>query len=190
MTDAAWHALVIVSFLLVGVPSNVAVLWIHTRKNSRVAKNRFPLIFAVTDLFALVTSLPVQRYAFKTRGETVSDNLYLNATFLCSVNGYLMTLFMATIDKFYAVMFPFKYGKRSATFFKIAVFISLVPNTVLAIALTTILDTLGHQAFVILLTIYNVIIGLIFLTIIIFYIIIITNLIRNRRNLSKIKDSG
>ena len=40
MTDAAWHALVIVSFLLVGVPSNVAVLWIHTRKEQSCSQEQ------------------------------------------------------------------------------------------------------------------------------------------------------
>ena len=66
MTDAALHALVIVSFLFVGVPSNAAVLWIHTRKNSRVAKNRFPLIFAAIDLFALVAASSGSQESLRT----------------------------------------------------------------------------------------------------------------------------
>ena len=191
MTDAAWHALAIVSFLLVGVPSNVAVLWIHTRKNSRVAKNRFPLIFAALDLFALVTNLPFLHYAFKRRGEPVSDDImhaYRNITVMFALNGYLLTLFMATFDKFYAVVFSINYGKKRATIFKTAIFILLVPNTVLALALATIYQTLGRRAFLIINAIYNIIILLMFLMITIFYVIIIAKLVRNQQNLRKVND--
>ena len=147
MSDAVWHALVIVSFLLVGVPSNVAVLWIHTRKNSRVAKNRFPLIFAALDLFALVAPLPFHHQAFKTGGEAAPDSVYLTTALMFAVNGYLQTLFMATFDKLYAVMFPFKYGKRRAAIFRIAIAVTTVANGVLSIAMATSMDTLGRQAF-------------------------------------------
>ena len=190
MVTAVWHALVIVSFLLVGVPSNVAVLWIHTRKNSRVAKNRFPLIFAAIDLFALVTSLPLIRYIFETRGQVTPDSAYLTTALMFAINGYLMTLFMATVDKFYAVMFPFRYGKRRAIIFKTATFILLVPNAVLALTLTTIFEILGRQAFLIIALIYSVIILLMFLTISIFYTIIITKLIRQQLKLSKVHVRG
>ena len=55
-----WHFVAMTALLLIGVPSNGAVIWIHTRKNSRVAKNKFPLIFAVIDLIALLVTLPLQ----------------------------------------------------------------------------------------------------------------------------------
>ena len=190
MTDAALHALVIVSFLLVGVPSNVAVLWIHTRKNSRVAKNRFPLIFAAIDLFALFTTLTLIQYAFETGGGSAPDNVYLNASLSISLNGYLMTLFMATVDKFYAVMFPFKYGQWRDTIFKIAIFVTTVPNAVQAIVIATILRTLGHEAFIVTIVVYNVAFSLIFLTINILYIVVIAKIIHNRRSLFKVNDSG
>ena len=192
MTDVAWHALAVVSFLLVGVPSNVAVLWIHTRKNSRVAKNRFPLLFAAIDLFALVTNLPFQHFAFERRGAPASDdviNVYINITVMFAINGYLQMLFMATFDKFYAVIFPIKYGKKRATIFRTAIFILLVPNAVLAFALATIYETLGRQAFLIINLIYVVIILVMFLTITIFYFIIIAKIISNQRNLSKVNDN-
>ena len=187
MADAALHALAIVSFLLVGVPSNVAVLWIYTRKNSRVAKNRFPLIFAALDLFSLVTSLPFIHIAFEKEAKSASDSIYLNIAFLFSVNGYLLALFMATVDKFYAVIVPFNYGKRRATIFKSAIAITLVPNIVLAVTLSTIIDSLGPRAFIFMTQTYNVSILLMFLTICILYTIIIRKLIRSS---SKVKDSG
>ena len=190
MTDAAWHALVIVSFLLVGVPSNVAVLWIHTRKNSRVAKNKFPLIFAAIDLFALVTNLPLQQFAFKTRGESATDNTFFNISSMFCLNGYLMTLFMATIDKFYAVMFPFKYGKRRARIFKTTITITTVPNAMQAVATVSSVYILGPQVFIYVVAFYNVFLSLMFLTINILYIFIIAKIMRNRRNLRKVNDSG
>ena len=192
MTDEAWHALIIVSFLLVGVPSNVAVLWIHTRKNSRVAKNRFPLIFAAIDLFALAANLPFQPYVFERRAEPVSNDIlhaYFTITIMLVINGYLQTLFMATFDKFYAVVFPIKYGKRRGTIFKTAIFILLIPNSVLALALAAIFEILGQQAFLLVNVIYIAIILLMFLMIVFFYVIIITRLLSNQRNLNKVNNS-
>ena len=190
MADAPLHALVIVSFLLVGVPSNVAVLWIHTRKNSRVAKNRFPLIFAALDLFALVTSLPLVQYIFETRGRISPDSLYLDVFSTFAVHGYLITLFMATVDKFYAVMFPYKYGNRRATIFKITVALATVPNAVLAIVIATSFELFGQHAFTFIMIFYNVAFLLVFLAIVVLYVFIIAKLIRNRRNLRKVNDSG
>ena len=186
ITNAAWHALIIVSFLLVGVPSNVAVLWIHTQKNSRVAKNRFPLIFAAIDLFALLAGLPAHHVAFEPQG----DITYLNAALAFAVNGYLMTLFMATVDKFYAVMFPFKYGKKRAIIFKTAITVTTVPNAVWSIVLAIIFATFGRQGHVTLVAIYSIITLLMFLNINILYIFIIAKLIRNRRNLRTINNSN
>ena len=190
MTDAAWQALVIVSFLLVGVPSNVAVLWIHTRKNSRVAKNRFPLIFAALDLFALVTALPLQHYTFKTRGAYGPNNTFFNMCSTFSVNGYFITLFMATIDKFYAVMFPFQYGKKRATIFRAAIAITTVPNTVVAIAIATAFNIFGLQAFIYVVAIYNVFLSVMFIIIFTLYTFIIAKIMRNQRNIRKVNDSG
>ena len=190
MTDALWHAVVIINFLLVGVPSNVAVLWIHTRKNSRVAKNRFPLIFAVLDLLALVTSLPFLQYAFEKREREAYDVMYLNASFVFILNGYLVTLFMATIDKFYAVMFPFKYINWRATIFKTTIFITLIVNTALGVTLATIVGTLGRQTVLVVNGFYSVMTLLTFIAICVAYLIIIAKLIRNHRYISRVKDRG
>ena len=186
MADAALHALIIVSFLLVGVPSNVAVIWIHTRKNSRVARNRFPLIFAALDLFALLAGLPVHQVAFEPQG----DMTYLNAALAFAVNGYLITLFVATVDKFYAVMFPFKYGKKREQIFKAAIVITIVPNAVLAIVIAAGYRIFGTIRFLFIIAFYNVSFALMFLTILIFYIFIIAKLIRNQRNLRKVNANG
>ena len=55
----AWQFVVLATLLLIGVPSNGVVIWIHTRSNSRVAKNKFPLIFAAIDLIAILVTLPL-----------------------------------------------------------------------------------------------------------------------------------
>ena len=193
MADAALHALVIVSFLLVGVPSNGAVLWIHTRKNSRVARNRFPLIFAAIDLFALATALPIHQFTFETVMDKHSfESIYFDASFVFAVNGYLMTLFMATIDKFYAVMFPFKHGKRRETIFKTAIAVTTIPNAMLTITMVTSFRIWGRQAFMLtlILAFFNAFFSLMFVTINILYIFIIAKLIRNRRNLRTVNNSN
>ena len=190
MTDTAWHALVIVSFLLVGVPSNVAVLWIHTRKNSRVAKNKFPLIFAAIDLFALLTSLPFLQFTIETRGEYSYGSIYLDVSAMFAANGYLMALFMATIDKFYAVMFPFNYGPKRATIFRTAVSLTTIPNAAMAITLAVIPRTFGQQGFELITLSYNVIFALMFLTTNLLYVLIIAKLIRNQRSLGKVNNDS
>ena len=48
-----------VSLMLVGIPTNLAVIWIYTRKNSRLSQNKFPVVFAIIDLVALICCLPV-----------------------------------------------------------------------------------------------------------------------------------
>ena len=100
------------------------------------------------------------------------------------------TLFMATVDKFYAVMFPFKYGKKRATIFKTAIFITIVPNAVMAIAVATMFGTLGRLAFEFMITVNNVLVSSMFLTINFLYILIIAKLIRNQRNLNKVGSTG
>ena len=97
---------------------------------------------------------------------------------------------MATIDKFYAVMFPFKYGKRRACIFKSAIAVTTVFNAVLSTAIITGLSTFGQQAYMIVSALYNVILSLMFLTILILYVFIIAKIVRNQRNLSKVNDTG
>ena len=99
---------------------------------------------------------------------------------------------MATIDKFYAVVFPFKYGKRRETIFKTAIAVTTIPNAVLTITMVTSFCIWGRQAFMLtlMLAFYNVFCSLMFVTILILYIIIIAKLIRNHRNLRTINNSN
>ena len=97
---------------------------------------------------------------------------------------------MATIDKFYAVMFPFNYGKKRLMIFKSAIFITLVPNAMFSIALANVVVALGPQAYLIINGIYTAVILLAFLAICVLYTNIITKLIRKQRISSKVKDTG
>ena len=101
-----------------------------------------------------------------------------------------MTLLMATIDKFYAVMFPFKYGTRRAAIFNTAIGITTVPNTVLAIVMGTSVDIFGHRAFRFVMAFFNLALLLMFLTINILYTLIIVKIMRNQQNLRKVNDTG
>ena len=108
------HALACGVLLLVGVPSNVAVIWIHTRKNSRVARDEFALIFAGINLFALVTSLPMIPLMYTRVDLTLSAvgvcgiSELFSYCFQLSMSCYLIVLLMATIEKFKEVMFTCK----------------------------------------------------------------------------------
>ena len=133
--------------------------------------------------------MPLFQGAFETIGKSASDSIYLNLTFVFSVNGYLLALFMATIDKFYAVTFPFNYGKKRATIFRTAIAITTGFNAALSTVIA-VFGTSGRLGYSILLGIYNTNTLLIFLTISILYILIIAQLVRNQRNLSKVNARG
>ena len=109
------HALAFGVVLLVGVPSNVAVIWIHTRKNSRAPRDEFALILAAINLFALVTSLPMLPliYTHVDLGFSFLQVLKMSElftdSFQFSMNCYLATLLIAKIEKFKEVMFDCKH---------------------------------------------------------------------------------
>ena len=194
MQYALWHALAVGTLLFFGVPSNAAVIWIHTRKNSRVAKNKFPLIFAGLDLFVLFTALLLHPINFEAVESGANDFIPFNVCFLFAINGYLMTLLMATVDKFYAVMFPFKYGSKRTTLVKIAVILSTVVNAVLTVlveATITFTDRDGY-AFDFMVTGYNTVYGLTFVTTNILYVTIVAKLIYSQRKTRSVtpKDAG
>ena len=180
------HALALITLLLVGLPSNAAIIWIHTRKNSRVARNKFPLIFAGLDLCAILTALPLHPF-FVMRFELHSSlepaiTVLFDLSFSFAMNGYLMTLLMATIDKFCAVRFPYNYRLKRLSFLKIATALSTVANAIIAVALTVSL-TLMTTIFSYIAQVYGIIYILTFATTIILYIVIIVNLIKSRRKL-------
>ena len=140
------HVAIITILLLIGVPTNIAVVWIHTRKDSRVAKNKFALIFAAIDLISLVVALPMRLVHEVYSDVSATENL-ANVIAVFVVNGYLCTLMTATTDKFYAVMFPFRYGQTRATIFKAAIAVTTIPNAVLTFAIPTLTRICGAQIF-------------------------------------------
>ena len=109
---------------LFGLPLNLAVIWIYTKKNSKLNKSgqrEFPLMFAAIDLIALIFALPLHTFAAQfyidkelalnelKDGLNIALIFSFNFLFLFAMNGYLFTLITSTVDKFYAVYFPFKY---------------------------------------------------------------------------------
>ena len=182
-----WHFVAMTALLLIGVPSNGAVIWIHTRKNSRVAKNKFPLIFAAIDLIALLLSLPLhasmsERY---TLDMTCAVCEIQNGVAIFMVNGYLSTLLMATIDKFWAVMYPFKYGSSHKRFLNVALIFAFGVNVVStsAVAMERFNESRALSWTVMA---YNIALALMLLTVIGLFVAIGVRLIQNERKLRKI----
>ena len=85
---------VIAVLMFIGVPSNIAVVWIHTRKDSRVAKNKFPLIFAVFDLIAMLVALPFEiSYGVESPTQAQIGIIeFHTSVLLFLVNGYWVAL--------------------------------------------------------------------------------------------------
>ena len=100
--------------LVVGATANAVVIWIYTRKNSRVNKvgqREFPLLFAAIDLIALLSTIIGEVYEHM-KYDTVEYRVFLtlfNFCFIFNLNGYLFGLITASVDKLYTVYFPFKY---------------------------------------------------------------------------------
>ena len=187
--ETVWHFVAVAALLLIGLPTNTAVIWIHTRKNSRVAKNKFPLIFAVIDLIALLVTLPLQLSII------IGDHTppYMNCV-VCEirtgvgiyvVNSYLSTLLMATIDKFVAVMYPFKYDSCHKRFLNVALIFAFGVNVVStsAVAMERFNESRALSWTVMA---YNIALALMFLTVIGLFVAIGVRLIQNERKLRKI----
>ena len=175
--------------LLIGVPTNAAVVWIHTRKDSRVAKNKFPLIFAAIDLIAIVTVLPLGIFygiQSPTQAQIAVKDLY-NSLLLFLLNGYWAALLSATVDKFYAVFFPFKYRLKRPLFVKMAVVTAFGVNLIV-VALARILKYLESLDATLLFQwwftlVYSFLHFVIFLTTIVLFACIVAKLIHNGRKL-------
>ena len=120
------HALACGVLLLVGVSSNVAVIWIHTRKNSRVPRDEFALVLAGISIFALVTSLPMLPLIYAHVDLNLSSiqvfriSAIFNYCFQFLMNYYLVMLLMGTLQKIGEVMFTCKFcNADTAPFFKV-----------------------------------------------------------------------
>ena len=195
--QSVWTIVVMATLIVCGVPSNAAIIWIHSRKNSRLAKNKFPLIFASIDLFAILINLPFQR---------ISDALYIRGTselldrvltettnfmFLFVMQGYLFTLFVATMEKFYAITYPFEYRTKRDCFFKLGVFTATAVNVsgILWPTVIRLVDTDDGRILSVYLAVYSTVVVAIFCTIIALYVAIIVKIIKNEQKLSKIGSS-
>ena len=183
----AWHFVAMTALLLIGVPSNGAVIWIHTRKNSRLAKNKFPLIFAIIDFIALIVTLPL--YAIFGSDSPLDLTCAVceirNSVGIYVVNSYLSTLLMATMDKFVAVMFPFKYDSSHKRFLNVALIFAFGVNFILAVA-AKVERVVENRAFTWTVFAYNIMLGLMFLTVIGLFVAIAVRLIQNQRKLRKV----
>ena len=173
--------------LLIGVPSNTTVIWIHTRKNSRLAKNKFPIIFAVLDLTAILVALPLLPFIERSAGTDMERLLFhfTISVFQFAMNGYLTTLFLGTVDKFYAVMYPFKYRQKHGAFFKIALCMAFGWGLVFVTFVKIV--KIGTDILRYIYAVYTAFIVLIFLSTITLYVVLIVKLIHTGR---KFRGSG
>ena len=182
-----WRFVAVAALLLIGVPSNTSVIWIHTRKNSRVAKNKFPLIFAVIDLIAILVSLPLhasQSNDFTLDMTCVACEIQ-NGVATLVVNGYLSTLLMATIDKFVAVIYPFKYASSHKRFVNVALIFAFGVNF-LSTAAVKVESFTGNRAFTWTAIAYNIVFGLMFLAVVGLFVAIVVKLILNERKMRQV----
>ena len=188
MIAIIWEAVVVGGLLLVGVPSNAAIIWIHTRKDSRLRRNKFPLMFAVFDLIAIILALPLLLFIIRYRTLSGDLQIYVTEAFnfvmLFAMNGYLMTLLVATADKFYAVTYPFKYGVKQQMFVKIGKHVVFGFNFGLVCTTTLLRHVTSYQALIY--TLYSALIALVFVTTIILYVTIVTKLLQNGRKMRKV----
>lgn len=171
--------------LLIGVPLNAVVIRIYTRKISRVNKSgqrEFPLMFAAYDLVALFSIVFREAHMAQTQGTTADVVLMwtFNFILLFVVNGYLMALISATIDKFFAVYFPFKYRQIHGKFVKISTYVVIGIDTAIPVTLLAYIG-LSSSRNDIVLAIYNVVFLLVFVTVIVLYVLIVVKLVRSGR---------
>ena len=184
MTEILWHVMFVSVFFVLGVPLNVAVVWIYRRKGSSLRQNKFPLLFAAFDLFAGLIVLPLQPPRYLVSDVWVYEIHNGLSTFL--MNGYLFTLFMATLDKFYAVMRPFKYRQKQKLIVNIAYLFAFGFNLVF-IMITSPLRQITLFASLILMIryVYTAVVLLTPPVTILFYVPIIAKLIANGKKLQK-----
>ena len=179
---------------LVGVLVNVAVIWIYTRKNSRVNKSgqrEFPLMFAAIDLFVVTLVLPMSAI-FIHFMESVSFpflfQAFMNLCFLFAMCGYLFCLITATVDKFYAVYFPFKYRLVHTKIIKIAIGLTFGLNAGINVGIQPLYLLKNLPRYVsIIRAAYGAMYILVIVTVIVMYVLIVVKLIRSQ---NKFRDLG
>ena len=181
---------------LVGVLVNAAIIWIYTKKNSRVNKSgqrEFPLMFAVIDLIAITITLPTNIafvcLKYKNGSYSIIHAEFLNISFNFVLFGYILCLLTATVDKFYAVYFPFKYRLVHKKIIKIT--IGLVfgfSATIYAIRQTVqVLKDVHFMAFIGLMAAYSVINSLVFVTVVVLHVLLVVKLIETGRKIGRVE---
>ena len=186
LRNIAWHALAVGTLLLIGVPTNTAVVWIHTRKNSRVAKNKFPLIFAAIDLVSLVMALPM-RLVHEIYSHVVATEYIANVMAVFVLNGYLFAHMTATTDKLYAVMLPFEYRFKHKLILRVAVMTSFGLNALMTGVMEIPYIILSETGMNVVNMFYIITVVVIFLTTVVMFVVISARLVSNRKKLRKVK---
>ena len=178
------HVVAVSVLMLVGVPTNAVVIWIHTRSKSHLTHNKFPLIFATIDLVAIVLFLPLVPVAGE--GATLSSPLLVLLHQVTRVlaywimNAYFATLVMASLGKLYAITSPFGYRNKRELFVKIALFLA----GPIDLAVSSVLGSLlRSDAIMALLYIYDTLFLIMFLTTILLYVIIVVRIIQSERSM-------
>ena len=189
MHETVYHSLAVAVILLLGLPSNAAVIWIYTRKDSAAGSGKFPILFAIIDLIACLVAVPLHPFV-KNRGfvklvglQAQVDNLYQIVSFAV-MNGYLTALLMATIDKLSAVMWPFKYRQRQKSFLKIS--IALIIGWLLVAECMVLSARLIDNVQIDFAVVYIIITVLEFLALIVLYITILVKILQSTRKTQKV----
>ena len=182
------------AILLIGIPLNIGVIWIFTRKNTRLGQSTFPVMFAIFDLIAIAAHSLALPYQITSRvlGESaLNENQVqwleecINVPMVYAINGYLMTLLAATSEKFYAVMFPFEFRFKMKTIQTIGKRCSFGFNFCIVGGITLVRNLAGPQPRSVMFAGYSVFVALTFVTTIVLYVLIVVKLIRNERQLRK-----
>ena len=92
---------------------------------------------------------------------------------------------MATIDKFVAVMYPFKYDSCHKRFLNVALIFAFGVNFISAVA-ARVERFIENRAFTWTGLAYNIALGLMFLTVIGLFVAIVVRLIQNERKIRKV----
>ena len=173
------------SFMLVGIPTNIAVIWIHvySRHKTSLVQNKFPIIFAVVDLTALGISLPLYSVVGRDTNNTKHLNganfllsAILEAIFSWQLFTYVTTLLMASIDKFHAVVSPFEYQRHRQRIFNISLTLAFVVNvTIIAFVMNT-LYLFYREYYGLAILVSSLIFLIVFVTIVILYLFIVVKI--------------
>ena len=182
--ELAGHVVAVSVLILVGVPTNAVVIWIHTRSKSHLTHNKFPLVFAAIDLVAVLFLLPLSATVGHGVELTSQVSVFLNKIYRVlsgwTPNAYCSTLLMASTDKLYAVTSPFDYKSKHDLFIKITVIwagpIDLVLTSVSALGLVD--DVMFSTT-----PLYLALFLLTFLTTILLYVIIVVRIIQSERSM-------